>query len=130
MGHYAFLNENNIVVEVITGRNENDIVEGISDWEEYYGDFRGLSCKRASYNTYKGEHLNDGLPFRKNFPSPGYSYDEIRDAFIPPKPYNSWILNEDTCHWDSPSPHPQPVENKTWIWVEEDLNWQLIESEV
>lgn len=91
MAHYAFLDENNIVTEVITGRNENEIVDGISDWEKYYGEFRGQKCIRTSYNSN----------IRKNYAGIGFTYDEVRDAFIPPKPeYGNWKLNEDTCLWE------------------------------
>jgi hypothetical protein len=91
MAHYAFLNANNIVTEVIVGRNEDEIVDDISDWEEYYGNLRGLICKRTSYNGN----------YRKNYAGIGYTYDEVRDAFIPQKPNNGkWILNEDTCLWE------------------------------
>ena len=80
MAHYAFLDENNIVTEVITGRNEDEVVDGISDWETYYGNMRGQVCKRTSYNAN----------IRKNYAGIGYRYDETLDAFIPPQPYPSW----------------------------------------
>ena len=118
MAHYAFLDENNIVVEVIVGVEENS--DGI-DWEKHYGEFRGLTCKRTSYNTYAGEHQNNGIPFRKNYAGIGYTYDEARDAFIPPKPFNSWVLNEDTCLWDSPV--AMPNDGKPYRWDEDTLNW-------
>jgi len=91
MAHYAYLNENNIVVGVIVGRNEGE--DGI-DWEQYYG------AKRTSYNTFAGEHLSGGTPFRKNYAGIGYSYDLARDAFIPPKPDGEYVLNEETCQWE------------------------------
>jgi hypothetical protein len=100
MAHYAFLDENNIVIEVITGRNET---EADTNWEEWYGNFRGLVCKRTSYNTVEGKHLKGGIPFRKNYAGIGYTYDAERDAFIPPKEDDSWILNEETCTWEIPS---------------------------
>lgn len=116
MAHYAFLNENNIVTEVIVGKDEGE--DGI-DWEQHYGNFRGQVCKRTSYNTSAGVHKEGGTPFRKNYAGIGYTYDEKRDAFIPPKPYNSWVLNEDTCLWEAPIPQPDPVENGYYVWVEE-----------
>jgi uncharacterized protein (TIGR02466 family) len=91
MAHYAFLDENNIVTEVIVGKNEGE--EGI-DWEVHYGAFRGQPCKRTSYNTHGGVHSGGGTPYRKNYAGIGYTYDADRDAFIPPKPYASWLLNE------------------------------------
>jgi hypothetical protein len=103
MAHYAFLDENNIVTEVIVGKNEGE--EGI-DWEQHYGAFRGQPCKRTSYNTHGGVHSGGGTPYRKNYAGIGYTYDAGRDAFIPPKPYASWLLDEDTCLWGAPVPYP------------------------
>jgi hypothetical protein len=118
MAHYAFLDENNIVTEVIVGKDEGE--EG-RDWEQWYGEFRGQTCKRTSYNTQAGVHLNGGTPFRKNYAGIGYTYDTQRDAFIPPKPYPSWALNEDTCLWDAPVPMPQ--DGKMYQWDEATTNW-------
>jgi len=95
MAHYAFLDENNIVTEVIVGLDENELIEGL-DPETWYGNFRGQTCKRTSYNTYGGTHLLGGVPFRVNAAGRGSVYDEERDAFIQRKPHsewNSWILN-------------------------------------
>lgn len=100
MAHYAFLDTNNIVTEVIVGKDEN--TEGV-DWEQHYGDFRGQTCKRTSYNTSGGVHALEGTPFRKNYAGLGYTYDASRDAFIPPKPLESWVLNEETCLWEDPT---------------------------
>ena len=121
MAHYTFLNENNIVTEVIVGKNEG---EENTDWEVHYGNFRGQVCKRTSYNTSGGIHKEGGTPFRKNYAGIGYIYDEQRDAFISPKPYPSWILNEDTCLWEPPVPYPTDGEQYTWN--EEDLQWSLL----
>lgn len=117
MAHYAFLDENNIVTEVIPGRHEDEVVDGISDWEAHYGEFRGQVCKRTSYNNN----------YRKNFARPGYYFDETRDAFIAPKPYESWTLNEETCLWEAPT--PRPTDGQIYFWVEDDLNWQVISTE-
>lgn len=103
MAHYAFIDENNIVTEVIVGRDEDDLVDGVSSWEEYYGEFRGMRCLRTSYNTYRGEHSAGGTPFRGNYAGPGYTYDEALDAFIPPKPSGEWILDEETYSWEQVS---------------------------
>ena len=103
MAHYAFLDENNIVVEVITGKNEGE--DGV-DWEAWYGKFRGKTCKRTSYNTYKGVHTKGGTPFRMNFAAIGDTYDASRDAFIPRKDYASWTLDESTCTWVAPVDYP------------------------
>lgn len=99
MAHYAFLDENNIVTEVIVGKDEKE--DGI-DWEVWYGEFRGQSCKRTSYNTLAGEHRNGGVPFRKNYAGIGYFYDPERDAFIPPKPSDDCVLDEYSCNWICP----------------------------
>jgi hypothetical protein len=111
MAHYAFLDENNIVTEVITGRNETETVNSISDWENYYGNLRNTICKRTSYNGN----------IRKNFASIGFTYDEERDAFIAPKPFPSWTLNESTCIWQSPKPYPN--DNKMYRWNETTQEW-------
>ena len=120
MAHYAFLDNSNIVTEVIVGKNEGE--ENI-DWEVHYGNFRGQVCKRTSYNTSGGIHKEGGTPFRKNYAGIGYSYDSIRDAFISPKPYESWILNEDTCLWEAPVPYP--TDGERYLWNEEELEWVL-----
>ena len=121
MAHYSFLNENNIVTEVIVGKDEG---EDNTDWEVHYGNFRNQVCKRTSYNTSGGIHSSGGIPYRKNYAGIGYSYDEQRDAFIPQKPYASFVLNEDTCLWEPPVPYPTDGEQYTWN--EEDLQWSLV----
>ena len=118
MAHYAFIDKNNIVTEVIVGKNEGE--DGI-DWEQWYGEFRNQTCKRTSYNTCGGVHNNGGTPLRKNYASIGYTYDSGRDAFIPPKPFASWTLNETTCWWESPIPYP--TDSKRYSWNEETLSW-------
>ena len=118
MAHYAFLDSNNIVTEVIVGKHEGE--DGI-DWEQWYGEFRSQICKRTSYNTFGGVHKNGGTPFRKNYAGIGYTYDAGRDAFIPPKPYASWILNETTCLWNAPT--PMPTDNKRYTWDESTTSW-------
>ncbi len=119
MAHYAFLDGSNIVTEVITGKNEGE--EGIN-WEQWYGEFRGQVCKRTSYNTQGGVHSSGGTPFRKNYAGIGYTYDEARDAFIPPKPFASWLLNEESCLWEAPAPHP--ADGGFYSWNEETQNWE------
>ena len=116
MAHYAFLDENNIVTEVIVGKDEGNF-----DWEQQYGSFRGQACKRTSYNTHGGVHRLNGTPFRKNYAGIGYTYDSQRDAFIPPKPFNSWLLNETTCFWEAPTPMPQ--DDKRYDWDETTTSW-------
>ncbi len=118
MAHYAFLDLNNIVTEVIVGKNEGE--DGI-DWEQWYGEFRGQTCKRTSYNTINGVHINGGTPHRKNYAGIGYTYDAGRDAFIPHKPYASWLLDEQTCNWYAPT--PMPTDNKQYRWDESTTSW-------
>jgi hypothetical protein len=118
MAHYAFINENNIVTEVITGRNETESVGGIygeTAWEAHYAEFRpGMYCKRTSYNAA----ING---FRKNYAGIGYTYDEARDAFIPPKPFESWTLDEAICLWKAPIAIPN--DEKKNYWDEETTSW-------
>ena len=118
MAHYAFLNLNNIVTEVIVGKNEGE--DGI-DWEQWYGEFRGQICKRTSYNTISGVHTNGGTAYRKNYAGIGFTYDSTRDAFIPPKPYASWLLDEQTCLWNAPT--PMPTDDKQYRWDEPTTSW-------
>jgi len=113
MAHYAFLNENNIVTEVITGIDETELIEGLEP-EVWYGNFRGQVCKRTSYNGN----------IRKNFAGIGYTYDSERDAFISPKPFDSWTLNEDTCNWEPP--YPCPNDDNFYTWSEESQSWYLV----
>lgn len=115
MAHYAFLDENNIVTEVIVGRNEDEVVDGISDWEAHYGEFRGQVCKRTSYNNN----------IRGTYAGVGYSYNEEEDIFVAPQPYPSWTRNG--SFWEAPT--PMPTDGKFYRWVEEDLNWQEFPTE-
>jgi hypothetical protein len=134
MGHYAFLDESNIVTEVIVGIDETELIEGL-DPETWYGNFRGQTCKRTSYNSYGGKRLNtetlfyteDGA-FRKNFASLGGTYNESLDAFIPAKRFNSWVLNEDSCLWEPPTPYP--LDGKDYTWSEEELSWKESPTEL
>jgi hypothetical protein len=121
MAHYAFLDDNNIVTEVIVGKNEGE--DGI-DWEQHYGEFRGQTCKRTSYNTQAGVHTAGGTPYRKNYAGIGYSYDATRDAFVPPKPYASWSLNETSCIWEPPVAYP--TDGKPYSWNESTTSWEEI----
>ena len=121
MAHYAFIDENNVVTEVITGKNEGE--DGI-DWERWYGEFRGQRCLRTSYNTLAGAHRNGETPFRKNYAGIGYIYDKERDAFIPPKPFVSWVLNEETCNWNAPI--PMPLDGNMYIWDEDNMLWVIV----
>ena len=100
-----------------------DIIDNTVYWEGYYG--KGGLCKRTSFNTHKGVHLNDKIPFRKNYAGEGYTYDPVRDAFYGPQPFESWTLNEDTCSWESPVAIPE--DGNSYLWDEETKNWILEE---
>jgi hypothetical protein len=113
MAHYAFLDKNNIVTDVIVGVDETELIEG-KDPETWYGEFRGQVCKRTSYNGN----------IRKNYAGIGFNYDESRDAFIPPKPYDSWLLDEETCQWVAPKSRPN--DGFTYDWNEANLDWELV----
>jgi hypothetical protein len=108
MAHYAFLNSDNIVVEVITGIDENESIDGI-DPEAWYSNFRNLQCKRTSYNNN----------IRKQYAGIGFTYDAVNDVFISPQPFASWSLNE---NFDWQPPTPMPTEGK-WDWDEDSLSW-------
>lgn len=119
MAHYAFLDENNIVTEVIVGIDETKLIEDLSP-EIWYGNFRNQTCIRTSYNGN----------IRKNYAGIGYSYDLDLDAFIPPKPFNSWLLDEEICQWQSPIPYPSEVpEGSFYTWNEDLIDWELITPE-
>jgi hypothetical protein len=120
MAHFAVIDQNNKVIQVITGREDNDP----EYWESYYSSKMKKTCKRTSYNTVGGVHKLGGTPFRKNFAGIDYVYDIYRDAFIPPKPFNSWTLNEETCLWEAPTPMPQ--DGTIYIWDEITLSWKQI----
>jgi hypothetical protein len=115
MAHYAELNENNVVLQVIVGVDEPH------DGEAIYAQTTGKVWKKTSYNTSGGVHLLGGTPLRKNYAGIGYTYDPDRDAFIEPKKYFSWTLDEETCLWVPPV--PMPVDDKFYIWVEEARQW-------
>lgn len=111
MAHYAFIDDNNVVTEVIVGIDENEQIEGL-DPETWYGQFRGQRCVRTSYNGN----------IRKHYAGIGYTYDEQRDAFLAPKPYDSWLLDEDTCQWQAPIPYPD--DSVIYEWDEELGDWR------
>lgn len=120
MAHYAFLDENNIVIDIIVGIDETETIEG-KDPETWYGEYRGQVCKRTSYNTKRGEHTEGGTPFRLNYVGIGMVYDETLDGFIPPQPFDSWTLDEQTGIWNPPVPRPD--DDKVYEWDEETLQW-------
>ena len=150
MAHYAFLNENNVVTDVIVGKNENE--DGI-DWEQHYGNFRGQTCKRTSYNTQHGIHhtltvnedgktirnvsTDQSKAFRLNYAGIGFTYDETLDGFIEPKPFDSWVLDESKGKYNPPIAYPmtytqdrgndpegEPIPD-LYFWDEETTSWAL-----
>jgi hypothetical protein len=131
MASFAKLNSGNIVITVESVVNEvikdSSGVEqeaiGIQFLKNLYNEPNAI-WKQTSYNTRKGVHNNNGTPFRKNHAGIGYQYDSQRDAFIPPKPLNSWILNETTCLWEAPVAYPQ--EGNIYNWNEQTLSWDLL----
>jgi hypothetical protein len=130
MASFAKLNSENTVITVESVVNEvlkdsNGIEQeqlGIDFLRTLYNEPNAI-WKQTSYNTHGGSHDFGGTPFRKNHAGVGYTYDLNRDAFIPPKPYNSWILNESTCNWDAPLAYP--TDGQRYSWNEENQNWTL-----
>ncbi len=130
MAHYAKLDAKNRVVQVFVGRD--DVVEEIDDWETYYAP-EGFTVRQTSYNTRGGVHYTDGEPsadqskaLRFNYAGIGFTYDENRDAFIPPTPYPSWVLDEGTCLWVAPIAYPA---EGVHVWDEEAGDWVEVTDE-
>jgi hypothetical protein len=120
VAHYAYLDGDSIVTQVIVGKDED---EGDTDWEAYYG------AVRTSYNTHGGQHANGGTPFRGNFAGIGYTFDPDLGpdgAFIPPQPFASWTLNPDTALWDAPVPMPE--EGGPYTWDEDTIAWVSVSA--
>ena len=129
MAHFAKL-DNNIVLAVHALDNhvtaDSEGVEDENIGVAYLTKIHKHSnWKQTSYNTIGGVHQLGGTPFRKNFAGIGYAYDAVKDAFIPPKPYSSWTLNEDTCRWEAPVAYPD--DGKRYDWNEETTSWDLLE---
>ncbi len=111
MAHFAKV-QDGIVTQVIVAEPE---------FFDTFVDSSPGEWVQTSYNTHGGVHATGGTPLRKNYAGIGFTYDKVRDAFIPPKPYPSWVLNEDSCLWDSPIPYPQ--DGKKYRWDEPSLTW-------
>ena len=130
MASFAKLNSENIVTTVVSVVNEvlkdsNGIEQeqlGINFLKTLYNE-PNANWKQTSYNTHGGVHNNNGTPFRKNHAGIGFTYDSQRDAFISQKPYNSWVLNEQTCNWEAPI--PKPDNENQYTWNEETQSWTL-----
>jgi len=134
MAHYAQIGSDNVVTFVFVGRDESDLAQGVTDWETYYAP-EGYIVKQTSYNTRGGVHYNPetGLPsedqtkaLRFNYAGIGFTYDEERDAFVPPKPFESWVL-DDTCLWKPPVEYP--TDGADYVWDEEAGNWSEVTGE-
>jgi len=115
MSHFAQIDQNNVVIQVLV--IEQDVVD------------TGLfgnpgSWIQTSYNTHGGAHATGGTPLRKNYAGIGYTYDRTRDAFIPPQPYTSWLLNDTTCLWQAPVAYP--ADDKHYAWNEATVSWQEV----
>ena len=129
MASFAKIGLNNKVIEVLSVVNEvlydSNGIEQEVNGIDFLTKLTGYPVwKQTSYNTHGGVHNNNGTPLRKNHAGIGYTYDETRDAFIPPKPFNSWILNESTCNWEAPVAYP--IDGKRYNWNEINKNWDLI----
>lgn len=114
MAHYAFLDDNNIVTEVIVGIDETELIEGL-DPETWYGNLRGQVCKRTSYNG----------KIRKNYAGIGYTYNKELDSFVEPQPFPSWGLDKRNSRWKAPVAYP--TDGFTYSWNEESLSWELMD---
>ena len=130
MASFAKIGLNSKVIEVQSVVNEvlhdSNGIEQESIGIDFLTKLTGWAIwKQTSYNTKGGVHLSGGTPLRKNHAGIGYTYDETRDAFIPPKPFNSWILNEDTCLWNSPV--AMPIDDNKYSWNESTLTWDIVE---
>ena len=133
MAHFCKLGKGNIVerVEVVSNDVATTEQAGMDFLNNLYGS-RDV-WKQTSYNTYRGEHKLGGTPYRKNYAGVGYTYDQTRDAFIPPKPFNSWILNETTCVWEAPVTRPEITEQQLqdgskYVWNEENQTWDFVDN--
>ncbi len=130
MASFAKIGLNGKVIEVLSVVNEvlhdSNGIEQESIGIDFLTKLTGYPIwKQTSYNTHGGVHSSGGIPLRKNHAGIGYTYDEDRDAFIPPKPFNSWVLNEDTCQWEAPV--AKPNDDNRYTWNESTLTWDLLQ---
>jgi len=121
MAHFAEVDSNNVVVRVLVVGDEQE-----HRGQEFLANDLGLggTWLKTSYNTQGGVHTLGGTPFRKNYAGIGYTYDAGKDAFIPPKPFNSWTLDEETCLWNAPVAYP--TDGGMYTWNEEDQSWDEV----
>ena len=120
MAHWAEIDNDNIVTRVLV------VADNVEDGQAFLADELGLggTWKKTSYNTIGGVHTNGGTPFRKNFAGIGYTFDAAKDAFIPPKPFASWTLNNASCLWEAPT--AMPTDEKLYTWDEETTSWKEV----
>ena len=126
MAHFAKLDQNNIVITINVVHNNELLIDGAENEQKGINFLNNLfntndNWKQTSYNTLGGVHKLDGTPFRKNYAGIGYTYNENKDAFIPPKPYSSWTLNDDTCRWEAPVAYPD--DGNDYRWTNETTTW-------
>lgn len=121
MAHFAEIDNDGTVLRVLVVANDQE-----NRGQEFLANDLGLggTWKKTSYNTIGGVHTSGGIAYRKNYAGIGYKYDAVRDAFIPPKPYPSWELNEDSCLWEAPT--PMPTDGKIYSWDEPTLSWKEV----
>jgi len=120
MAHFAQLDENNVVTQVIVVNNNECMLDG--EENETIG---VVFCKSLFGSNTRWKQTSYNSTIRKNFAGIGYTYNSDLDAFIPPKPFDSWVLNQESCKWEAPVPYPD--DNNTYVWDEESKNWTLIE---
>jgi hypothetical protein len=130
MASFAKIGLNGKVIEVLSVVNEvlhdSNGVEQEVNGIDFLTKLTGWAIwKQTSYNTHGGVHSSGGTPLRKNHAGIGYTYDENRDAFISPKPFNSWVLNESTCNWEAPV--AMPIDDNKYTWNESTLTWNIVE---
>jgi hypothetical protein len=123
MAHWAEIDDTNKVIRVLVGDNNDPNGDEGYQW---LIDNLGGTWIKTSYNTVGGVHLTGGTPLRKNYAAAGYSYDAERDAFIPPKPFLSWLLDEESCRWEPPVAYPD--DGKIYEWDEKNINWEQIDN--
>lgn len=121
MAHFAEVDNSNVVVRVLVVGDDQE-----ERGQEFLANDLGLggTWLKTSYNTQGGVHTLGGTPFRKNYAGIGYTYDSVRDAFIPPKPFNSWTLDEETCLWEAPVAYPS--DGKLYTWDEDNTQWNEV----
>ena len=123
MAHYAFINSKNIVTQVIVGREEDDLAEGVTSWEDYYGERMGERCLRTSYNTVGNQHTSGGTPYRGNYAGRGFKYDEENDVFVAPQPFPSSTLS---ASYLCKAPVAYPEDGEQYVWNENRKEWELV----